>query len=62
MESVEGMEQKLSLEIVTGADYFYFDADKTHARVNVKAIARDSEGIVSTRRSSLAFQIRYSSP
>ena len=31
---------------MTGADWFYIDADKGHARINVKAIAKDDNDVV----------------
>ena len=46
VRSIEGFEPKVDLQVVNGVDWFYIDADKGHARVNVKAIAKDDQDVV----------------
>jgi len=45
IKSVPSFEKQFELEVFTGQDFFYIDADKSHARFNVNAIAKDSNDV-----------------
>ncbi len=44
LESVGDFEPKLKLKLSNGHDWFRIDADKSHGRLSISAIATDDEG------------------
>ncbi|KAL4989669.1 hypothetical protein BDW68DRAFT_175802 [Aspergillus falconensis] len=44
IQSVEGFEPKLDFKDTNGLDWLRNDADKTHGRLSISAIAADAEG------------------
>jgi hypothetical protein len=49
IKSIPSFENQFELEVLTGQDFFYIDADKSHARFNVNAIAKDSNDVVGSK-------------
>jgi hypothetical protein len=46
IKSVPSFEHQFDFEVLTGQDFFYIDADKSHARFNVNAIGKDANDVV----------------
>lgn len=45
IKSIPGSGLDLDFQIVFGGDWLYFDADKGRARVNLRGVAKDAEGV-----------------
>ncbi|KAL8776107.1 MAG: hypothetical protein Q9203_002632 [Teloschistes exilis] len=45
IKSIPGSGLDLDFQIVFGGDWLYFDADKGRARLNVRGVAKDTEGV-----------------